>query len=73
MTAVLEIEPMTQSRPDRTEASTKIPADLLQKAKHVAIYKGGKLGEYLESILRGPVEKDYARMVKEMGKTAEDN
>jgi hypothetical protein len=51
----------------RDDVAVKIDRTLGDKAKFVASRKGSTMAEYLSELLRGPVEKDFDRAVKEMG------
>ena len=48
-------------------ATTKVAADLHRKARIVALHRGQELFDYLDGLLRAPVERDYERMIKEEG------
>jgi hypothetical protein len=43
-------------------ATVKIDPDLLRKAKQVAVMKDVKLSEFLDRLLRGPIEREHAKM-----------
>jgi hypothetical protein len=51
----------TRPRP-RQRTATKVPSPLLRKARMIAAYKGMPLDEYIETILRPVIERDYEQM-----------
>jgi hypothetical protein len=62
------IETETKS-PGNIDASAKVDAELVNKAKHVVLARGLSLAEYLSELLRVPIERDFA---KEMRRLAGD-
>jgi hypothetical protein len=70
-TATLEREPMSRpkGRPKRSErhdATTKIDRILLGKAHLIARQKGITVAELLSEMLRGPIDKAYAQLVRSL-------
>ncbi len=59
-------------KPKRNDKAVKIARDLAIKAKVIAEAKGITIAEYLTSLLRPHVEKDWPRAVQQLGKTPED-
>jgi len=54
--------PPEPANPRKT--TTKVDAELLRKARHVALYKDVDLYDYIEGLLRPLIEEDYTRMIK---------
>ena len=50
----------------RNDIAVKIDRTLADKAKLVASRRGTTLAQYLSDMIRGPVEKDFSKTVKEM-------
>lgn len=50
----------------RNDATAKIDAGLITKAKFVADTRDMPLAEYLSELLRGPVDRDFAKAVKQV-------
>jgi hypothetical protein len=44
----------------------RIQPDLLNKARIVAMRRGSQIGDYLGSLLEGPVNRDYQKVLKEL-------
>lgn len=53
-------------RPKRNDEVTKLDASVLRMARHVVIHRGMPLAEYLSSILKPIVERDFHKTVKEL-------
>lgn len=51
----------------REDKAVKIDRTLADKAGLVASRRGITIAEYLSELIRGPVERDFAATVKEMG------
>lgn len=67
MEVIMGVASIARGRPKRSQrrdVSVKIDEEVVQKAKHVALTKRITLAEYLTELLRGPVEKDFAKAVK---------
>lgn len=60
-------EPMTKKT---GTGSVKIDADLLWKAKRYAMLTDITLQEYLDSLIRAGIERDYAKAMKKLLKEA---
>lgn len=60
--------PKTSDRNDRT---ARIDATVLGWAEMVAKAKGISVAEYLSETLRGPVAKDFGRIMEQMKRSAE--
>ncbi len=58
-------EPLMAKKKTSAKAmtSTRLNAELVHKAKIVAVHKNITIGDYLESLLRGPIEKDYEALM----------
>jgi hypothetical protein len=52
----------------RNDATAKIDADVLRKAKHVATYEGKTLAEFLTDIVGPAVDRKLQAMAAEMVK-----
>lgn len=50
----------------RNDATAKIDAAVIVKAKFVADTRDMPLAEYLSELLRGPVDRDFAKAVKQV-------
>src|SRR4051794_9811551 len=50
------------------KTTMKVAPDLLRKAKMVAVYKDEDLFDYIESILRPAVDRDYDQMIRDEAK-----
>lgn len=50
----------------RDDASARIDKGLLFQAKQVAGNRGVSVAEYLSELLKGPVERDYAELLKKL-------
>jgi hypothetical protein len=69
--ATLEREPMAKAkgrpkRSERDDVTTKIDRYLVGKAHLIAKDRGISLAELLSEMLRAPVEKAYAQLVRSM-------
>jgi hypothetical protein len=49
----------------------RIDPELYNKARVVALRRGLKFGEYLDSLIETPVNRDYQRVLKELVSEAE--
>jgi hypothetical protein len=63
---------MTMDAPKmaRNDLSVKIDAELVKKAKYVAIDRDTTLAEYLSEILRPAVEKDFKEVIAKLSPDA---
>lgn len=50
----------------RNDVTAKVDSGVVTKAKFVADTRGIPLAEYLSELLRGPVDRDFARAVKQV-------
>jgi hypothetical protein len=50
----------------RNDLTVKIDADLVKKAKYVAIERDVTIAEYLSGLLRPTVERDYQEVVTKL-------
>jgi hypothetical protein len=50
----------------RNDATAKIDASVITKAKFVADTRDMPLAEYLSELLRGPVDRDFAKAVRQV-------
>ncbi|HEU5116816.1 MAG TPA: hypothetical protein VFT74_09095 [Isosphaeraceae bacterium] len=50
----------------RDDIAVKIERTLVDKARLVAARRGTTLAQYLSDLLRGPVEKDFVKTVREL-------
>jgi hypothetical protein len=44
----------------------RLNAELVAKARIVALRQGSQIGEYLSELLDGPVNRDYQRVLREL-------
>jgi predicted DNA binding CopG/RHH family protein len=64
-TAILE--PLTVAKNRRPASATvKIDAELLRKAKQHATLEDIKLQDYIDKLLRAPIERDHARTLRKL-------
>jgi hypothetical protein len=54
-------------QPARDDIAVKFDRTLADKAKLVASRKGLTLAEYLTEMTRAAIERDFARVIKDMG------
>jgi hypothetical protein len=69
-TVTVENVPMAKKKSAGGEPPTKavkIDRALAAKAQMIATDRGIPLADYISGVLRGAVEKDWARMVKRLG------
>ena len=72
MTSVLEKPLMAKHRGrprgDRDDVSVKLERAIVNKARLIAAHEGipGGIAELLSEILRGPIDKRYAKMVHDL-------
>ena len=62
MTVAAPPEAAVPKRP-AASATIKIDPELLRRAKKVAALKEVKLQDYLDKLLRGPINRDFARVM----------
>jgi len=65
------VQPPASPEPPR-KTTMKVDAELLRKARHVAIYKEIDLFDYIEGLLRPLIEAAYIRMIKDEAAQADD-
>jgi hypothetical protein len=53
----------------RDDIAVKVDRTLADKARFVASRRGMTLAEYLTGLIRNPVERDFAKEIREMGQT----
>jgi hypothetical protein len=76
MTEVAELQ-MTEKRSgrpkrsQRKDVSVKIDAEIVEKAKLVALVRHMPLAELLSEILRSPIDKEYNKETKRLGGSGE--
>lgn len=58
----------TSGKPSNEGRLTRLDPAIVAMGKLVAASRGQHLSEYFASILRGPVQRDYASMVRELEK-----
>ena len=51
--------------------TTKVNAEMLRRARMIAHYRQITLYDFLDAILQTAVDRDYARMLRDMTKQAE--
>lgn len=49
----------------RNDVTVKADAGIIRKAKFAADARGLSLAEYISELLRGPVERDFAKAIKQ--------
>lgn len=52
---------------ERNDVSVKIDRTLVGKARLVATHKGISMAQLLSDIIKGPLDRFYAQMVRELG------
>lgn len=60
-------------KPKRDDVAVKVDRTLADKARLVASRRGLTLAEYLSELIRTPVEKDFAKVIREMEKGGGSN
>jgi hypothetical protein len=53
---------------ERDDVSIKIDRALVSKARLLAAHKGVSIAELISELLRGPLNQDYAKMLRELEK-----
>jgi hypothetical protein len=71
--SVLEHPPMPASkgrpkRSDRDDVAVKMDRTIVGRAKYVANYRGISVAELLSDLVRGPLDKAYGQMMREIEK-----
>jgi hypothetical protein len=51
--------------PGQKKTTTKVDAELLRKARMVALFREVDLFDYIDGMIRGPIERDYEQMFRE--------
>jgi hypothetical protein len=51
---------------DRDEATTRLDRTLIGKAKLIATHQGISVGELLSELVRGPLDRAYAQMLRDL-------
>ncbi len=54
-------------RSERNDGVVRLDRGLISMAKVLAGYRGVSVAELLSDLVRGPLERGYAQMVREMG------
>jgi hypothetical protein len=71
MGAAMEMPSMGKQRgrpqSERNDVSVKLDRTLVGKARLVATHRGVTMAELLSEIIRGPLDRYYGQMVKELG------
>lgn len=57
----------TPEKSRRDDVAVKVDRLLIDKARLVASRRGVTLAEYLTDLIRNPVERDFAKTVRDMG------
>lgn len=62
------METMTEpkNKPKRNDASAKIDAEIIRKARLITDQRGVHMAEYLSQLLRPLVERDYQQFKKQL-------
>jgi hypothetical protein len=71
LSALMEPRPMAKAkgRPkvsDRDDGTVRLDRTLIGRAKMVANYRGVPVAQVLSEIVKGPLDKAYAQMLREM-------
>ena len=74
MRAAAESRPMAQKKQGRPKSGSgggsgklvRIDPDIVGKAKVITGRRNLDLGPYLSSLLKGPIEREYMRVLKEL-------
>ena len=78
ITAMAEMKPMAKrgrGRPkqsERDDVSVKIDRTLVGKARLVATHRGVTMAELLSDIIKGPLDRYYVQMIRELDKGQKD-
>lgn len=57
---------------DRNESPVRLDRTLTSRAKAIAAYRGVPVAEILSELVRGPLDKAYAQMLREMEKEGKE-
>lgn len=55
-----------KNKPVRDDVAVKVDRTVIGKAKLIATHRGITLAELLSTLLRAPVDKEYAKMLREL-------
>ena len=68
MSMVLEQRRMAPKRAGkkRDDVAVKVDRTLADKAKLIASRRGITMAEYLTDLIRGPIERDFVKTIKDM-------
>jgi hypothetical protein len=74
-TAILELgmadqKRMGRPRGDRDDAPVKIDRRLLDQARMIAAHRRVSIAELLSTMLKSPIERAHAQMVKDLNRSA---
>jgi hypothetical protein len=58
-------KPKGDAQPPPDKKNVKVRADLHRKMAMVAVHRGIDIIDYMEGLLRGPVERDFEQMIRE--------
>jgi hypothetical protein len=61
-----------KGKPELKTTPVKIDTRLARKAKTIADDKGISLSDYLSEILRGPIERDWGKILKKLAEIEEE-
>ncbi len=69
-------ETVAKKQPGRPKKSgegrlVRINPELFNKARIIAMRRGSQLGEYIGSLIEGPVNRDYQKVLKELSSEAQ--
>ncbi|MGO9108584.1 MAG: hypothetical protein ACLP9L_05060 [Thermoguttaceae bacterium] len=69
--SVAKTERGRPSKPGGQGRPVRIDPELFNKARIVAMRRGSQIGEYLGTLIEGPVNRDYQRVLKELASEAQ--
>lgn len=56
----------TMPKPKRNDASVKLDAEIVRRARLITDHSGASIAEYLSELLRPLVDRDYKRFKKQL-------
>jgi hypothetical protein len=66
MSTATETTSMAKKQRNPASATVKIDPELLRKTKHIVLVDGGKVADYIDKLVRAAVERDYARVMRQL-------
>lgn len=53
-------------KPEGEGRPVRLHPELVNKARIIAMRRGARIGEYMSSLLEGPINRDYQKVLKEL-------